>query len=270
MDELTDAVNQATRYGPVFLSLLVLLVVGILPVLVLNVIANRALYPHLATRGRRFAAVAFGTAYVLVLAYGGLRLLVRLGYDTSIIGPLVLSVVLGGAVLIFVLIPYLPRLPFAPGHMVEVGGSLGVIETISPMHTQLRTFDGQIVFLPNAMLMASKIVNYHSHPTRRVELVVNVTLQSDMGRSQELLLEIMKGEPRVLEDPAPTVLVTNAKATGVDLAAWCWVKNGDWLGARSDLWLRVIEAFGADDRVALSLATYEVRLSEKPTPAPPV
>ncbi len=91
MDELTEVVNHITRYGPIFISVATLFVVGILAVFGLNVVVSRAVYPRLDTRGRRLAAVGFGMLYVLVLAYAGLRLLVRLGYDTSIIAPLTLA-----------------------------------------------------------------------------------------------------------------------------------------------------------------------------------
>ena len=62
------------------------------------------------------------------------------------------------------------------------------------------------------------------------------TFESKLDRCKELLLEIMSAESRVLSDPAAAVFVMNAQAAGVDLTAWCWVNNADWLGTRSDLW----------------------------------
>lgn len=88
----------------------------------------------------------------------------------SAIGQLAIVVVLIGAVLAFYLVPFLPKLPFMLGHMIETGGVLGIVESISTFHAQIRSFDGNIVFIPNALLMAGRIVNFSYTPIRRVEL----------------------------------------------------------------------------------------------------
>ena len=56
--------------------------------------------------------------------------------------------------------------------------------------------------------------------------------------------------------------VLNANALGVEMAAYCWVKNADWSGARSDLWLNAVNAFNKDSRVTMSLPQQEVYVYE--------
>ena len=132
----------------------------------------------------------------------------------------------------------------------------------------VRTFDGQVVFVPHALLAASRIVNYHTLPTRRIELKVKATLDSDLDHCRELLLEVMKDDSRVLEEPSPSVLATDADASGIEMVGWCWVENADWFPTRSDLWFRAVDAFRKDERVALSVARHEVRLSGRINEAP--
>ena len=68
-------------------------------------------------------------------------------------------------------------------------------------------------------------------------------------------------------DPAPpAVFVTSADANSVNLSAYCWVLNGDWLGARSDLWLATVERLKNDHKVALALPGQSVQI-EQTTPA---
>ena len=59
--------------------------------------------------------------------------------------------------------------------------------------------------------------------------------------------------------PAPPIVrVTEADAEGIKLTAHCWVKNGDWLTVRSDLWMNVVDTFNKDDRVTMSRPQQEI------------
>ena len=83
------------------------------------------------------------------------------------------------------------------------------------------------------------------------------------------LVLLMQADERVLEEPAPpSVIVVAATAAGVDLMLYCWVNNADWLKARSDLWLQIVDAFENDQRLQLSLPQQEVFVLQKDEPAP--
>ena len=56
----------------------------------------------------------------------------------------------------------------------------------------------------------------------------------------------------------PWGYVVNITAADVDLVAFGWVKNADWFRARSDLNLKLVDAFLGDDRIGLSLPQQEV------------
>ena len=152
-------------------------------------------------------------------------------------------------------------LVFVIGNMVEINGILGIVDSISTYHTHLRTLDGNIVFIPNALVMASRIVNYHQTPNRRIELKVSVGAGCDLNLCKKFLFEIMSADDRVLSDPAPAVFVLDANAVGVEMVGFCWIGNDDWLTTRSDLWLHVVDRFQSDPAVNLSLEKQEVLLS---------
>jgi hypothetical protein len=62
----------------------------------------------------------------------------------------------------------------------------------------------------------------------------------------------MGSDKRVLDDPAPATRVNSAKAEGVDMLGLCWVKNADFLGVRSDLYDKLVNA--AQSEAGISLA----------------
>lgn len=259
MNNANEIVSQLSGYGSLIMNSLYFMVAGMLVIFLLYKIAHRYLYSRI--KGKRLVTVIFGTLYVLVLVVTGLLVLSRLGYDVSAIGQLAIVVVLIGAVVAFFLVPFLPKLPFMLGHMIETGGVLGIVESISTFYTQIRTFDGNIVFIPNALLMAGRIANFSYTPNRRVELKLRVRVDCELGKCRQLLLEVMSTDDRVLTDPAPAVFIMDANAVGVGMTGYCWASNSDWLSARSDLWQQVVEVFQNDPAVSLSLDKQEVLLS---------
>jgi small conductance mechanosensitive channel len=190
-------------------------------------------------------------------------ILKKLGFDVRVIGKISILSVLVGAVCIFFLLPFLPRLPFKIGHMVEIGGIQGVVDSISTYHTTIRKFDGTIVFVPNTSVMSSKIMNYHDIPERRIEMHLEISINSDINTVKELLLKIMSDNDLVLEEPAPSIFITDADVTGIKISAYCWVKNGDWLSTRSDLWVQVQNTFIQNNKIAMAHTQQEIYLMDK-------
>lgn len=113
-------------------------------------------------------------------------------------------------------------------------------------YTHVQTFDGKTVFIPNAQVWTKNIVNYHFTPNRRVELKLNVSADHSLADARAVLTDIMRSDERVIDDPAPAVLINNARTEGVDIVGLCWVKNTDFLGARSDLYEKVVHAVGLE------------------------
>jgi len=263
MGEVDEIVSQLSGYGSLILNSLYFLLGGMLVIFVLYKFANLFLnrFLTLQAKGKRLKMVIFGTLYVLVFIITALLVLKRLGYDVAAVGQLAILIVLIGSVVAFFIVPFLPKLPFVIGNMVEISGVLGIVDSISTFHTTLRTLDGNIVYIPNALLMASRIVNYHQTPNRRIELKLSVGVDCDLDLCKRFLFEIMSADERVQVDPVPMVYVLDANAAGVEMVGFCWVSNDNWFLTRSDLWLLVVDKFQNDPAVNLSLDKQEVLLS---------
>ncbi len=261
IQDASEIAGQVSEYGSLITSSLFLIVIGMLVVFILHKLTSKFLYPYL--QNTRLIKVIFTAMYVLILVITLLLVLKELGVDTTVISKVAILSVLAGAVLLFFLVPFLPRLPFMIGQMIEVAGVSGTVDNISPFHTTIRTFDGALVFIPNPLVMASKITNFETVPERRIEMNLTVTLDSNMEEVRVLFLTIMGEDKQVLDKPAaPVVRATEASAVGVELTALCWVKNADFLTVRSDLWLSVVDAFKTNDRVAMSRPQQEIYVAE--------
>jgi len=261
----SDVIREhVSEYSYLVADSLVFIIAGTIFVFLLHRLAARFLFPYVSNG--RLLRVVFGAMYALVLVVTILLVLKQVGLKVGSVGAVAVLVVLVAAVLIYFLIPFLPKLPFVPGHMIETNGVMGTVDSISTFHTTLRKFDGTIVFLPNALVMASKIMNYSYTPTRRIEMAVYVEPDSDVVAAREQLLQIMSADDRVQDKPAvPAIFTTSADAAGVQLTLYCWVKNEDYLAARSDLWLQVVQAGSDGGVIKLSLPKQQVYVREGAT-----
>jgi len=262
IQDSVEIVEQVSEYGFLITNSLYLIIGGMLAVYILHKLASRFLYPFLKNTG--FIKIVFGTMYVLILVIAILIALKGVGIDIRGIGKIAILTVLVGAVATFFMLPYLPRLPFKHGHMVNINGIVGTIDRIATFHTTIKKFDGTIVFMPNAIIMASRIMNYHDTPERRIEMTLTFTADSDMNIARALFIKIMGEDERVLtESSPPSVFAMDANAIGIELTAYCWTKNADWLGTRSDLWFNLMNAINKEERIEIARPQHSVYVIDK-------
>ncbi len=261
VQEKMELAGQISEYSFVIIDSIYLLFFGIFIIFALQKLAGNYLYPYL--KDKRFIKVLIGTMYVLVLVFSVLLTLRNIGFELQVLGPILILSVLIISIITFFLLPYLPRLPFKIGHMIEVNDVIGIVDSISSYHITIRKFNSSIVFIPNAVVMTSRITNHFYTPDRRIEMKLIVKGNTNIDKYKALLQRLMEGNNQVLKNPAePAVFIVNASTSGIEMEAFCWVKNEDWLSARSDLWQTIINAFNDDDRFSMSRPQQEIYVLE--------
>lgn len=152
------------------------------------------------------------TSFVAVLGAAGLA--VGLALQGSLAN-------FAGGVLILIFKPY------GVGDLVEAQGHLGVVKEVQIFNTILLTPNNKRVIIPNGALSNGSVVNYSAEGTLRVDLTIGIAYESDVPKAKEVLLQMMKENPLVLDDPAPLTAVTELADSSVNLAVrpWCTVAN---------------------------------------------
>ena len=125
--------------------------------------------------------------------------------------------------------------PFKVGDYIDAGGISGTVDQIGLFTTDMTTFDGVYQSVPNSSLWNTSILNYSRLPTRRMDVPVGIAYEDDVERAMALLLEHLKQDERVLEDPAPQVLVTNLGESSVDLSLRCWSERSNFWALKFEL-----------------------------------
>ena len=119
----------------------------------------------------------------------------------------------------------LVRQPFDIGDSVEVTGYAGTILEITTRDTVLKTWDGEMVILPNLEIFTNPITNYSGLPTRRRTIHIGLGYGENVGRAMEVFHEAIQSVDGVLMDPAPTLLAEELGDSTLDLAARFWVNQ---------------------------------------------
>jgi len=114
---------------------------------------------------------------------------------------------------------------FKVGDKVQLeSGELGVILDIGLRTTKLKTYDNEVIFIPNGILANAKIKNF-TVPDISIRVNVNfgVVYGSDPERVRQVVLEALKGIETVLEDPEPEIQFLKMSDFSLDFVARAWV-----------------------------------------------
>lgn len=106
-------------------------------------------------------------------------------------------------------------------------GEMGTILDIGLRSTKLKTFDNEVIYIPNGALANSKIKNFTVPDLSvRVNVAFGVEYGSDTDKVREVVLDAVKEVEGVLEYPAPVVQFLNMSDSSLDFVARAWV--GDY------------------------------------------
>jgi small conductance mechanosensitive channel len=118
--------------------------------------------------------------------------------------------------------------PFKIGEIIEAQGELGVVKEIEIFTTKLVGLSNKEIIIPNGALSNGNIINYTSLGTRRVDLVFGVGYDSDIKETKNVLMNILKSHPKILDTPEPTVTVLELADSSVNFAVRPWCKTEDY------------------------------------------
>jgi small conductance mechanosensitive channel len=113
--------------------------------------------------------------------------------------------------------------PFHVGEAIGVLGYDGSVLEIDLRSTEMKTWDGRIVILPNADVLASPIINYSRGSRRRVELLIGVGYDTDTETARKTVLEAMQKVPGFVVEPAPVVGFSNFGDSALELNSYFWI-----------------------------------------------
>lgn len=116
---------------------------------------------------------------------------------------------------------------FKVGDKVQLeSGEMGIILDIGLRSTKLKTYDNEVIYIPNGYLANSKIKNF-THPDVSIRVNVNFGVEygSDPEQVRKVVLEAIRKIDTVIEEPEPVVQFLKMSDFSLDFIARAWVSR---------------------------------------------
>ncbi|WP_456432511.1 mechanosensitive ion channel family protein [Thermosulfuriphilus sp.] len=130
-------------------------------------------------------------------------------------------------------------------YIILDSGERGEVVDIGIRSTKIKTRDDVLITIPNSIMANSKIINESAPvPRFRLRVPVGVAYGTDLDLVEQVLLEVARQHPRVVEEPSPRVRLRSFGESSIDLELLCWVEEPALKGlARHELIKAIDRAF---------------------------
>ena len=140
--------------------------------------------------------------------------------------------------------------PFDVDDFVEAGGTSGKVSHMSLVSTTIKTFDNQILIVPNSKIWGDIIKNITHEKVRRVDMVFGIGYSDDVEKTEAVLKDILAQHPMVLRAPEAMIKLHVLNTSSVDFIVRPWVKTEDYWDVYWDITREVKMRF---DREGISI-----------------
>jgi len=149
--------------------------------------------------------------------------------------------------------------PFRVGDLIEAQGYLGTVKEIQIFNTIISTPDNRRVIIPNGSLSNGSLININVESTRRVDMLFGIGYGDDINRAKAVLARLAKEDSRVLQDPEPTIALSELADSSVNFVCRLWVNTPDYWGVFFEMHEKVKKAFD-EEGISIPFPQQDVHL----------
>ncbi|MDQ6901697.1 MAG: mechanosensitive ion channel [Bacteroidota bacterium] len=142
------------------------------------------------------------------------------------------------------------RRPLHIGDIVKIKDYMGKVEEINLRDTTIRTFQGEMVIIPNKEVFQNPIENYSLLGKRRIDLKIGVSYGDDLQKVLDVTLNAVKGINGLSDEDEVTMFYKEFGDSSINFIIRLWIKNPDqpvYLQAGSDAIMRIKKAYDEND-----------------------
>lgn len=115
--------------------------------------------------------------------------------------------------------------PFDIGDRVKIDSyDPGYVENITLRHTVIKTYQKEIIYIPNSIVGSSIIINYTQEESFSFPVDISVAYGTDMEKAMAIMADVITKHPKHY-GPKPTVLLRSCDESGVTLRALVETKD---------------------------------------------
>lgn len=242
-----DLWHKIVDSGPKWLVALIIIVVAWLLARLARKLVQKAV-GRTSTQGHIDILIAHGVS-TLIIALGVIFALSELGMSLSAALAAIglASVGIGFALQdilgnLFAGVILLIQHPFTIGDQIRVGEQEGIVETVRIRDTQVLTYDGERIYIPNKTVFNNPIINYTSTPALRRDIRIGIKYAADIGKARRIAVDALAASAGVLGQPAPVVMVESEEEfVALVLRFWTDSDRNRCMKVNSDILERMLE-----------------------------
>ena len=137
------------------------------------------------------------------------------------------------------------RRPLKVGDIVKTKEYMGCVVDINLRDTVVRTFQGQMVIIPNKDIIQNPIENFSMLGKRRMDLVIGVSYGEDLENVRKVTLEAVQGVSVRAEDDI-TLFFREFADSSINFEVRIWISSPEqpvWLQGRSEAIMLIKKAY---------------------------
>ncbi|EPR71086.1 mechanosensitive ion channel family protein [Cyclobacterium qasimii] len=212
-----------------------------------------------AIKNKSLSSIISKVIYIIVLTIGAFAALTLLDLDKTV------SSLLAGAGIIGLALGFAfqdiatnfiagffmaIKRPFKIGQVIHCEGYSGIIKHIGIRTTELASFQGQEVIIPNKMLFQNPLVNDSENTYKRIDLNVGVSYGEDLERVRDIAIESVKNLPNINKDKDIDLVYLAFGSSSIDFRIMIWVafkSQLEFLKSQSEAIIAIKKAFDKED-----------------------
>jgi len=116
--------------------------------------------------------------------------------------------------------------PYKIGDKIQLssGEICEVIDIKSQRTLLLNLVTNEYIYIPNSELVRMRIISFSQSPLR-LTIPIKISQEANLDEAKNLILEIVKKVPYILEDPPPSVYLTELSSSSLKLELIIWIKD---------------------------------------------
>ncbi len=153
--------------------------------------------------------------------------------------------------------------PLNVGDTVEVENLMGIVNRVGVRSSNVRTFDGAEVIVPNGNLISNQMINWTlSDNQRRIEIKIGAAYGSDPNVVLELLKKVALDHDDVLKEPQPLALFEEFGDSSLNFRLLFWVPFELGIGVKSDIAIGVYNIF-AENNITIPFPQVDLNVKKE-------
>ncbi|MEO8116163.1 MAG: mechanosensitive ion channel [Bacteroidota bacterium] len=142
------------------------------------------------------------------------------------------------------------RKPIHVGDIVKLKTFMGKIDSINLRDTVVRTFQGQLVIIPNKEVYQNPIENFTQLGKRRLDISVGVSYGDDLEKVERVTMEAVKDIPGLSKEDETTFFYQEFGDSSINFLVRIWLNSPEqsvyWAAGHQAI-MRIKKAFDEND-----------------------